>query len=374
MKILYLILFYIIINYSTGDALTLIEHKYDIIKGVQVFNLNFKRSELDTFLATVKNNGFNTIFLRVFHNEQDRYHFLEESSCKSGVYFQTKKLCVVNNVLDYFIERAHSYHLKVYAWMATRSLSALKDVYGIDKTFTINGAKRDGYGLNIFNEKAFSDIVELFKELASYKLDGILIQDDLILKYDESASAEALKRFYVDTGINLAMTHMDKNIADKFAEWKVKQLKYFLSKIVWDVKYLNPALKIALNIYYETPLYIDNAKKWYAQSLDDLKDTGVDYFAFMSYHKQIEEENNLEFYDAVSLINDGLKYLIDVIEPDSRVIAKFQIKSFPDKKYINKLEFKQLCDVVNSYNKIGVIVLPVDDKTDLKYSCENFRR
>jgi biofilm PGA synthesis lipoprotein PgaB len=283
-------------------------------------------------------------------------------------------VCVVNDILNYFIDKAHSYHLKVYAWMATRSLSALKNIYGVDKTFIINGTKRDGYGLNIFDEHVFLDITGLFKELARYNLDGILIQDDLVLKYDESASIEALHRFYVDTGIDLRVTDMDKGVADKFAAWKIKQLKYFLSRIVWDVKYLNPDLKIALNIYYETPLYIDNAKNWYAQSLKDFKDTGVDYFTFMAYHKQIEEEKNIEFYDAVSLINSGLKYLIDNIEHDSRVIAKFQIKSFQEKIYIDKLEFEQLCDVVTVYNKIGVIVLPVENRTDLKYSCENFRR
>jgi len=74
--------------------------------------------------------------------------------------------------------------------MATRSLSALKDIYGVDETFVVNGTKRNGYGINLFNEKVFSDIEQLFKDLLQYDIDGILIQDDFILKYDESASKE----------------------------------------------------------------------------------------------------------------------------------------------------------------------------------------
>jgi len=224
-----------------------------------VFNLNFPHSELDNFLINVKNSGFDTVFLRVFHNENDRYHYGEASVCKSGVYFKASKICMVNNILDEFIVKAHSYKLKVFAWMATRSLSALKDIYGVDETFLINGIKRNGYGVNLFNERVFSDVERLFKDLASYDIDGILIQDDFILKYDESASIEAKQKFFVDTGILLSNNNISKDVADMFAVWKTKQLQYYLSKIIWDVKYINPSIKIALNIYYETPLYTENA-------------------------------------------------------------------------------------------------------------------
>ena len=364
----------ILIFVSISNALILVEPKYETIKGIQIFNLNFNRGELNNFLTKVKENGFNTIFLRVFHNEQDRYHYGETSVCKSGVYYKTKKVCTVNDILGEFIQIAHSYNLKIYAWMATRSLSALKDMYGVDETFVVNGTKRDGYGINLFDEKVFSDIAKLFEDLAQYNIDGILIQDDFILKYDESASEEALHKFYVDRGIDLNKKNINNEIADKFAEWKVSQLEYFINRLVWDVKYLNPSIKIALNLYYETPLYIKNAKRWYGQSIEVFKNTGIDYFAFMAYHKQIEEENNLEFYDAASLINRGLKYLIDNIEPASRIISKFQIKTFQNKEYIDSYEFEKLCNLINVYDKTGMVVLPVENNTDLQYSCSSLRR
>jgi biofilm PGA synthesis lipoprotein PgaB len=371
---LFLSLSLIFVFIPIGNALILVEPKYDKINGIQIFNLNFNRDELHTFLGKVKENGFNTIMLRVFHNEKDRYHYGEASVCNSGVYYKTKKICTVNDILGEFIQIAHSYNLKVYAWMATRSLSALKDIYGVDETFVVNGTKRNGYGINLFNEKVFSDIEQLFKDLLQYDIDGILIQDDFILKYDESASKEALHKFYVDTGIDLNNRNIDNEIVDKFAEWKVNQLAYYINKIVWDVKFLNPSIKVALNVYYETPLYIKNAKRWYAQSIEVFKNTGIDYFTFMAYHKQIEEESNLEFFDAASLINSGIKYLIDSIEPDSRVISKFQIKAFQNKEYIDNYEFEKLCSLLNVYDKVGIIVLPVENHTDLQYSCSHLRR
>ena len=122
------------------------------------------------------------------------------------------------------------------------------------------------------------------------------------------------------------------------------------------------------------PLYTKNAKRWYSQSIEDLKNIGVDYFAFMAYHKQIAEENNIEFFDVASLINNGLKNLIDNIGSNSRVIAKFQIKNFYDKRYIDYHEFERLCRLANGYGDIGVAVLPVENNADLQYTCENFRR
>ena len=249
---IFLLILLILSFINIGYSFVLIERRYETIKGIQVFNLDFPQRELDDFLKNVKGKGFDTVFLRVFHNEKDRYHYGENSICKSGVYFNTSKICIVNDVLENFIAKAHFYNLKVFAWMATRSLSALKDIYGVDDTFLINGTKRNGYGVNLFDENVFSDIERLFRDLAQYDIDGILVQDDFILKYDESASVEARQRFYVDTGITLSKNNISKEVADMFAEWKVKQLQYYLSKIIWDVKYLNPSIKIALNIYYET--------------------------------------------------------------------------------------------------------------------------
>jgi len=85
----------IILFIDTGYALVLIERTYEPIKGIQVFNLNFPHSELDNFLINVKNSGFDTVFLRVFHNENDRYHYGEASDCNSGVYYKTKKICTL---------------------------------------------------------------------------------------------------------------------------------------------------------------------------------------------------------------------------------------------------------------------------------------
>jgi biofilm PGA synthesis lipoprotein PgaB len=365
------LLIFILSSYN-AFTITLIGHKYEKVNGVQIFNLNFERNELDDFLKNVKNKGFNTVILRVFHNRQDRFHFGETSLCDSGVYFKSKKFCTVNDILSDFVKKAHNNNLKVYAWMATRSLSALKDIYGVDKTFLLNGTRRSGYGVNIFKEEVFLDIENLFKELAQYDIDGVLIQDDFILKYDESASDEAIKRFYVDTGMNLRNIDTNKMILDKFTTWKVKQLYYFLTKIIWDIKFVDPAIKVALNIYYETPLYSEKAKKWYAQSIEELVKSNVDYFAFMAYHKQIEDENSISFYETASLINSGVKYLVDHIMPKNRIIVKFQIKTFQDRQYIDLFDFRELCNIVTMYQDIGVIVLPVENKEDLKYSCSSF--
>jgi biofilm PGA synthesis lipoprotein PgaB len=374
MKYIDFVIFISLFLIQNTSALTLVEKKYDRLVGIQIFNFNIEEKNLDNFLDELKESGCNTIFVRVFQNNGDRYHFGKVSDCKSGVYYKNSLVCSPDDVLAKVVKIARKKNIKVYAWMATRTLSFLKEKYGLSKTFKNGANSRKGYGPSMFNDNFIKDINRLFKDLALYDIDGILIQDDFLIKVDEDASRSALHKFYVDYGERISpASNIGQLTSDKWYNWKLEQMLYFISELIKNIKITNPAIKVAINVFYETPINPDAALKWYAQSMDNLLKTGADYFAFMAYYKQIEEELNVDFYNALSLINNGLRSMTEKIKPHSRIIAKLQFRNFDaNRSTVNKGDINALCNILNKYGDLSVVMLPFEDIRDKSFFCGNY--
>ncbi len=162
--------------------------------------------EVDRELARLKAAGVDTIILRVFHNKGDRYYHFVSSDEPSGVYFKTRHAPVVADVLSYVVDIAHKRGVKVFAWMTTRYAD-----YGLTKTQSLRcrgyDVKKRRFvnckGLDLFNDQALRHIENLYRDLANYDIDGILFQDDLILKYNEGFGKHATSLFMQQRGRRL---------------------------------------------------------------------------------------------------------------------------------------------------------------------------
>jgi biofilm PGA synthesis lipoprotein PgaB len=361
---------------TNSFALKLIETEYPQIIGVQIFNLAKKYEyNLDHYMYSLKRSGINTVIIRVFQNKDDRVHFKKYNKnyerCKSGVYFQTGQSCMVNDVLSQILNSAKKFDIKVFAWMATRSLSFLKDNYGYEQIFTEEGIKK-GYGANIFNPTVRKKILKLFEDLAFYDIDGILIQDDYILKYNEGASTYAKQRFYDSNGIIVNYNKLFKGktklpLYKEWNDWKMKELSSFLQEIRIHVKKINPKIKFAVNTYYETPLFPDNGLSWYSQSIPQYVKMNFEYYAYMGYHEQISDETGLSRYAAINYVKNSIKRLIKLTGNPSRAMLKIQIRSFhKDRKYINLNEIRKLCNLTETFPGLSIVLVPFESINDLK--------
>ncbi len=201
----------------------------------------------------------------------------------------------MRDVLAEAVESARKHDMKIYAWMATRTLSFLKTPDYMEKSFHKSELK-DGYGMSIFQPEAAETVRELFRDLAAYDIDGILFQDDFILRYREGASEYALKAYEADTGIKLngdklfgckgglGQTKVPGGCPEVFIpwrEWKNSKMMEFYQSLKIESLKINPDLVFAGNVYYETPLEKDKGLSWYAQSIDSMLDFGFDYLAVM---------------------------------------------------------------------------------------------
>src|SRR4030043_1269231 len=165
----------------------------------QVFYFDGKNlEEVEKRVKELKNAGVDTIILRVFQNKGDRIYKFIKARHEEGVYFKTEYAPVVDDILGKVAEIAHRNGLDIFAWMNTRYAT-----YGIEghpeyqcKSYNFETKKMElAKGVNLFHPAVLKRLEGLFHDLGRYPIDGILFQDDLILKHNEDFSIEAKKAF-----------------------------------------------------------------------------------------------------------------------------------------------------------------------------------
>ncbi len=382
----FFVLSFIVCSNSFAN-INIINKKNEKINAAQVFVIDEKyKNNVGLFFKEAKAKGVNTVFFRVFHNAGDRYHFNIKSDCRSGLYFKDDNFCTVNDILSPIIKAAHNNGIKLYAWVATRSLTDLKSENLMSKSFSPEGNITLGYGANIFHNEVRSKIISLFESLSKYNIDGILFQDDFIMKYSEGADNIASELFFAETGIKASPEIFFKGtkeyngkktftgLKDEFyvwANWKANHLSKLFEEIKLSVKKNNPNISFAVNIYYETPISAELGLAWYSQKIPYLLEKGADYLAVMGYHEQIAKEMNKSVLETSIHIGDIARAAnMEAKKYGKNVIMKLQTLSFDNlKQRTEKDIFKNLCLQIHKTDNINIAVVPIFEAEDIYSEC-----
>lgn len=358
----------IVPNTELQDKKKVETKNFEQIKTVQVFVLPNNKEEINDLFVKWKKSGVNTIIVRVFHNEGDRYHYGIKSSLKEGVYFKTKEAPLIYDILEDIIPTAKRHGLKVFAWMTTRYADYDNNDLDRIKSFSFSEKRvLKTKGLNIFAPSVQQYLYKLFQDLASYPVDGILLQDDLFLRHNEGfnsstvafykAETEKIAKpelFFIKNGKNISYT-------DEFwvwRRWKSKKIADFVSALNKNIKSVNPNIKLIVNLTYEALSNPKGALAWLAHDLQALKDS-VDYFSLMAYHRQIMEELNLDFPNVQNYLANMVNQCLATI-PDSpqRFIFKLQVKDWNTNQPIDEQEIRAVITSSKGLDSLSVAVVP----------------
>lgn len=383
-KIAVIIFFVLTLNSVTHSQTVLSSEEIYKINGAQVFVLDEKyKGDIGKFFQEAKEKGINTVFFRVFHNSKDRAHLGMPLQCESGVYYETQHACTVYDLLSDVVKAAHDNNIKLYAWMATRSLSFLKYKENMSMSLSASGGHETGYGANIFKKEVRDILLGLFEDLAKYEIDGILFQDDFIIKYTEGSDRYAAFLFKEETGIEVKSENFFKSVKTyngrkvfseytenfyTWAEWKSSQLSLFFKELKERAKTRNPKIKFAANIYYETPIDEKAGIAWYSQNLTALKNAGADYFAVMGYYEQISDEKKLDRVSAAEYIGKIAESAVKMAGSEKAVIMKLQSKSFKGAGMLSYNDYKLVCRRTRLAGDISYATVPVFSSSDI-YVC-----
>ncbi|MBN2706201.1 MAG: hypothetical protein JXR89_07165 [Deltaproteobacteria bacterium] len=279
------------------------------------------------YLEELKACGYNTIILRVFHNRGDRYHGPIGAEARNrfeeGVYFQNGALPVIADLLTPACAAAHRVGLRVIAWMTT-----LQAAYGQKVTPPLTGY--DPVKDCLYEEKQLLDpseissrsfLLRIFRDLAAGPIDGVLLQDDLMLRHHQgffkkipelSPNPEELYRFSPDRRKILAYRK-------RFFRWRNDQaliLQALANAIFSACRQIRPGLICAQNVHYEPFLNQDWGRNWFACTPESLAASQADYLMVMAYQNRIKRE--------LELADDRLRPVMEKIFRQGRIF-------FPDK-------------------------------------------
>ncbi len=338
-------------------------------------------AEIKSEISRMSSFGVDAIILRVFHNSFDRGFFTKERTSGGGVYFKTSRAPVKADLLSLAVEEARRNGIKIFAWMTTRYAD-----YGIEERDDLacrgydieKGVFTRCRGLDLFNDETIERLEGLYSDLASYDIDGILFQDDLILKHNEGFGPRAEALYRQDTGRRLNAKGLyviqgNGRVAYtaefwKWASWKNTRLLYVAGRLKDAVRAKNPDVKFAINMMYESVTNPRSALAWFSQDLRGAVKSGFDYYSIMAYHKQMSDELGKDNEEINRLIEDLASEAVEIAGEPHKVLIKFQTVDWTTGEPIDYGEVTELARRIEAKG-VSMAVMPYMADFPFKAFC-----
>jgi biofilm PGA synthesis lipoprotein PgaB len=346
--------------------------------------------EVEKRVKELKNAGVNTILFRVFQNKGDRPYKFVTPHHEEGVYFKTEYAPTVDDILGRVAEIVHRNGLEIFAWITTRYAN-----YGLDghpeyrcKRYNFETKKMEiARGFNLFHPDVLKRLEGLFQDLGRYPIDGILFQDDLILKHDEGFSNEANKAFlkefgysphpdlfYIDPYKSESGKYYVKAYTDRFrswARWKNRWLINVAKRLMAAARESNPNLQFAINLYFEAVLNELNGLAWFSQTLSGVLENHFDYYAIMAYHRQAMKNRNIEVKEAIGLMAEATRKAVQEVRDPSKVLMKIWILDWKSNEAVSyelapRKEIEEILTAILNQGEVSLAFVPYIDQFPLR--------
>jgi biofilm PGA synthesis lipoprotein PgaB len=302
-------------------------------------------AEVEGSLRRLREAGVDTVIVRAFQNRGDRpLLYAGVPGDTAGVYFPTAAAPVVADHLGLVSAACRRLGLSVFAWMTTRASDWLLEERPELAELRYDGAVGQvlpSGRLNIFHPAARRRLRAVFGDLARADIDGVLFQDDLVLKAGEGLSPEAIEAYLTAGGpavtpallfappagaggATLLSPSLYREAFWPWAAWKNRALLELAEELMAAAREVRPGLRFALNLYYESVLNPRMALAWYAQDLGAARRRSFDYFSLMSYHRQIGRELSYAPDEAIASIGVLSRQAAAAAGDPARIIVKIQ--------------------------------------------------
>jgi tetratricopeptide (TPR) repeat protein len=342
--------------------------------------------EVEKRVKELKNAGVNTIIFRVFQNKRDRKYKFVTARHEEGVYFKTEYAPVVGDVLGEVAEMVHRNGLEIFAWITTRYAN-----YGLEgrreyRAKRYNFATKqmeEARGFNLFHPDVLKRLEGLFRDLGRTPIDGILFQDDLILRHGEDFSTEANKAFlkefgylpdpdlfYIDPYPSEFGKYYVKAYTERFwtwANWKNRWLMNVAKRLMEVARESNPNLQFGLNLYFEAVLSDVNGMIWFSQTLSEALKNNFDYYAIMAYHRQAMKDRNIELREAIGLMEEVTRKAVEVVQDPSKVLMKVWIldwkgNGWVSDELVSQKEIEEILMAILNQGEVSLAFVPYIDR------------
>ncbi|NVM20558.1 MAG: hypothetical protein HWN68_02120 [Desulfobacterales bacterium] len=347
--------------------------------------------QVEKRVTELKAAGINTIIVRAFQNPGDGFHRFARPQNRVGVYFETAHAPMVDPILARVVSIGHRHGMKVFAWMETRKTPlALPDPKShVAIAYRIGSRSFEPIQKwSIFDEVVEKKLLGLYRDIARSGIDGILIQDDLIMYQNEDFNPWAVALFQGETERVLdPQTLYEKVFRDSngrwlvsrysetfwaWSRWKNEKLLNFANELIQAAKAVNPEIKIAMNFMYESVTDPENALAWLSQHLPEATRLPIDFFAIMAYHRQMKKELRLTDAATYEKISSMTQTLLSLIDDPNKILMKVQTADWDTSKGIPPFEIDEIFQRINSRGTVSLAFTPCSAKAPLNVIARHF--
>jgi len=348
--------------------------------------------DVEACIKELKRVGVNTLIVRAFQNRGDRAYAFSRPRCSEGVYFETEHAPVVDPLLPRLVLIGHRHGLKVFAWMETRKMPLrLPDPEGSKAVgYRFEKGALEPIGMwSIFDQAVERRLVALYEDVVRSGIDGILIQDDLVMYHCEDFSPEAVALFEQETGkvLNPETLYQGpfkgsngrwyvSQYTDTFWEWsrwKNQKLLRIAHKLIQASRAANPQIEFAMNFMYESVTDPKNALAWLSQSLTESTKLPIDFYAIMAYHRQIKNELNLTDARTYEKISNMTANVLKLVDDPNKILMKVQLRDWYTGKQIPAVEADEVFRRINAEGRVSLAFVPYSAKARLDVIQHHFQ-
>jgi biofilm PGA synthesis lipoprotein PgaB len=372
--------------------LPVIKLRPEPVRAVQVLSLDCSSwAQVEDRLKRFHEAGVNTVIVRVFQNPGDILYEFARPRSAVGVYFQTDEAPVVDDILGPLCTLAHRNDLELFAWMTTRYTD-----YGMeDRTELFCRAYdlgRKEYvrarGLSVILPEVKTRLVRLYRDMARYPIDGILVQDDLILRHNEDFNPRVMRIYQLSTGKESLPSRFYQGIYRDYrgrflvqeytpdfwawARWKRDRLLDVADELRRVALAQRPELKFGINFYYETATDPEHGLAWFSQELEAAALRNYDFYAIMLYHRQMQKELGLSKARCQSLLKEGAQYACKVVGNPGKVLLKMQTVDWDRGVRIPNSEMSEVFSVLKQEPRTGWALIPAGPGLDLTWVSQQY--
>lgn len=348
--------------------------------------------EVEERIMELKEAGVNTLIFRSFQNRGDRFYGFARPKYKVGVYFDTEHAPVVDPLLAKIVSIGHRHDLRVFAWMETRKMPLRLTDPEDSKALRYNFEKKTLQPISmwsIFDGRVVEKLVALYRDVMRTGVDGILLQDDLIMYQYEDFSPMAVAAFEQETGEVLSPNSLYRTVFkgsngrwyvreyyDAFwawSRWKNQKLLKLADRLIRAAREVNPRVQFAMNFMYESVTHPKNAMAWLSQDIEESKKIPIDFYAIMAYHRQIKKELRLSDEMAFEKIATMTAKLLKRIDDPNKILMKIQVRDWETGEKIPSMEVDEVLRRINSQGRVSLAFVPYSANTPLDVISHHFQ-
>jgi hypothetical protein len=221
-----------------------------------------------------------TVVVRVFRRPS--------ATMSTGVFFQTQHAPVILDALTPIVNSAHRRRLLVFVWMSAREANwKLRTSPGwADLRYdSLKRAVVPSGKLDLFQEAPRDYIKSLYRDLARYPIDGIIIDDDSFSGRNEGLSPYALEEFYRDFGEKFSPVILQQHALPRangvfwrWSGWKSRRSFSHINSLIGVAREVNPNLQFGILLSDKTILDPVEALGDSAQDLLEAKRHALNYY------------------------------------------------------------------------------------------------